>query len=90
MNKRVTITNPLLKPVLRIWIRMFFGLLDPDSDPLVRGTDPEPSTYDKTSSTHLHYGTVAGTHRVIFFSSTPIKIVAEDASEPDPSIIKQK
>jgi hypothetical protein len=29
------------KPVLRI--RMFLGLLDPDPDPLVRGTDPDPS-----------------------------------------------
>jgi hypothetical protein len=29
-----------LKPVLRIRIRMFLGLLDPD--PLVRGTDPDP------------------------------------------------
>jgi hypothetical protein len=29
------------KAVLRI--RMFLGLLDPDLDPLVRGTDPDPS-----------------------------------------------
>jgi hypothetical protein len=32
--------------VLRIRIRqisMFLGLLDPDPDPLVRGTDPDPS-----------------------------------------------
>jgi len=31
--------------VLRIRIRripMFWGLLDPDPDPLVRGTDPDP------------------------------------------------
>ncbi len=28
-------------PVLRI--RMFLGLMDPDLDPLVRGTDPDPS-----------------------------------------------
>jgi hypothetical protein len=33
----------LPKPVLRIRISMFFGLLDPDPDPLVRGTDPDPS-----------------------------------------------
>ena len=35
----------MLKTVLRIRIRripMFLGLLDPD--PLVRGTDPDPST----------------------------------------------
>jgi hypothetical protein len=31
----------LLKPVLRTRIRMFLGLLDPDS--LVRGMDPDPS-----------------------------------------------
>jgi hypothetical protein len=36
------------KPVLWIRIRicrirMFLGLLDPDPDPLVRGTDPNPS-----------------------------------------------
>jgi hypothetical protein len=30
-----------VKPVLRI--RMFLGLLDPDPDPLVRGTDPAPA-----------------------------------------------
>jgi hypothetical protein len=24
-------------------IHMFLGLLDPDSDPLVKGTDPDPS-----------------------------------------------
>jgi hypothetical protein len=33
----------LLKSVLRIRIRMFLCLLDPDPDPLVRGTDPDPS-----------------------------------------------
>jgi hypothetical protein len=30
---------------IRVWIRrfrMFVGLLDPDTDPLVRGTDPDP------------------------------------------------
>jgi hypothetical protein len=27
--------------VLRIRIRMFLGLLDPDPDPFVRGTDPD-------------------------------------------------
>jgi hypothetical protein len=37
----------ILTPVLRIRIRirrirMFFGLLDPYSDPLVRGMDPDP------------------------------------------------
>ncbi len=34
-----------IRPVLRIRIRrihMFLGLLDPDPDPLVRGTDPDP------------------------------------------------
>jgi hypothetical protein len=29
-----------LKAVLRIRIRMFLGLLDPDPDPLVRGMNP--------------------------------------------------
>jgi hypothetical protein len=33
----------LIKAVLRIWSRMFLGLLDPDPDPLVRGTDPDPA-----------------------------------------------
>ncbi len=28
-------------PVFRIWIHMFLGL--PDTDPLVRGMDPDPS-----------------------------------------------
>jgi hypothetical protein len=31
---------------VRIWIRrfrMFLGLQDPDPDPLVRGTDPDPA-----------------------------------------------
>jgi hypothetical protein len=39
----------LLVAVLRIririrvhWIHVFFGLLDPDPDPLVRGMDPDP------------------------------------------------
>jgi hypothetical protein len=27
--------------MLRIRIRVFLGLLDPDPDPLVRGTDPD-------------------------------------------------
>ncbi len=31
-----------VEPVLRIGIRIFFGLLDPDPDPLLRGTDPDP------------------------------------------------
>jgi hypothetical protein len=45
LNKRVIITNPLLKAVLRIRICMVFGFLDPDPDPdlLVRGTNPDPS-----------------------------------------------
>ena len=30
------------KPVLRIRIHLFLGLLDPDPDPLVRGMDPDP------------------------------------------------
>jgi hypothetical protein len=25
------------------WIRMFLGFLDPDSDPFVKGMDPDPS-----------------------------------------------
>jgi hypothetical protein len=38
----------IIKAVLRIRIRihrshMFFGLPDPDTDPLVRGVDPDPS-----------------------------------------------
>jgi hypothetical protein len=32
--------NPVLGN--QIQIRMFLGLLDPDPDPLVRGTDPDP------------------------------------------------
>jgi hypothetical protein len=32
----------MLKAVLRIRIRMFLGLLDPDPDPLVKGMDPDP------------------------------------------------
>jgi hypothetical protein len=44
-------TNNLLKkeelgkiePVLRIRIRMSLGLLQPDPDPLVRGTDLDPA-----------------------------------------------
>ncbi len=39
-----------VQPVYRLvftsvadWIRMFLGLLDPDPDPLVGGTDPDPS-----------------------------------------------
>jgi hypothetical protein len=31
------------EPVLRIRIHRFLGLLDPDPDPLVRGTDPDSS-----------------------------------------------
>ncbi len=34
-----------VEPVLRIrihQIRMFLGLLDPEPDPLLRGTDPDP------------------------------------------------
>ncbi len=34
---------PPFQPFLRIRIRMFLGLLDPDPDPLVRCTDPDPS-----------------------------------------------
>jgi hypothetical protein len=28
---------------IRIRIHMFFGLLHPDTDPIVRGMDPDPS-----------------------------------------------
>ncbi len=42
LDKLVVITsNPLFKAVLRIRIRTFFSLLDPDLDPQVRGTDPD-------------------------------------------------
>jgi hypothetical protein len=39
---------PMILAVLRIRIRihrihMFWGLLDPDPDPLVRGMDPDPA-----------------------------------------------
>ncbi len=37
-----------LEAVLGIRIRrilMFFGLQDPDQDPLIRGTDPDPSLF---------------------------------------------
>ncbi len=40
------IDSQSVRPVLRIRIRrirMFLGLLDPDPDPLVRCTDPDPS-----------------------------------------------
>ncbi len=49
----------LLKPVLRIRIRrtrtvpMFLGLLDPD--PLVRGTDPDPSIIKQNSNLFLMF-----------------------------------
>jgi hypothetical protein len=33
-----------LPAVLRIRIRMFSGLLDPDPDPVVPGTDPDPDS----------------------------------------------
>ncbi len=36
------------KPVLGIGIRMFLGLMDPDPDPSVRGTDPGPSVIKQT------------------------------------------
>jgi hypothetical protein len=43
-----------LKPVLRIRIHMFLGLLDPDPDPLVRDMDPDPSiTKQKYSKKNL-------------------------------------
>ncbi len=32
-------------PVLRIRIRMFLSLLDPDLDLLVRGMDPDPEPF---------------------------------------------
>jgi hypothetical protein len=38
------------KPVMQIRFRriqMFLGLLDPDPDPLVRGTDSDPSIVEK-------------------------------------------
>jgi hypothetical protein len=43
INKK---TNTVLEPVLGIRIRrihIFLGLLDPDLDPLVGGTDPDRS-----------------------------------------------
>ncbi len=43
------VQKSMFKPVLRIRIRMFLGLLDPD--PLVRGTDPDP--YSKNSKKSL-------------------------------------
>ncbi len=47
-KKGCYVTEQSQKPVLgiRIQIRMFFGLPDPDLDPLVKGvkgTDPDPS-----------------------------------------------
>jgi hypothetical protein len=42
----VVVHFPYFLPVLRIRIRrihMFYGLLDPDPDPLVRGMNPDPS-----------------------------------------------
>ncbi len=43
-----------LGAVLRI--RMFFGL--PDSDPLVRGTDPDPSIKQNSNKNFDSYGFV--------------------------------
>ena len=42
----IQISIVLWIPVLRIRIRIhvFFGLLDPDLDPLVRGMDPDPDS----------------------------------------------
>jgi hypothetical protein len=42
-KKTRVFSNPDLKAVLGIRIRMFLGL--PDPDPLVRGTDPDPSVF---------------------------------------------
>ncbi len=40
-------------------IRMFLDLLDPDLDPLVRGTDPDPSIIKQNSKKSLDsYGFV--------------------------------
>jgi hypothetical protein len=36
----VSASPQIFKAVLRI--RMFLGLLDPDPDPLLQGTDPDP------------------------------------------------
>jgi hypothetical protein len=46
--KGTGLTHPCLQASLRIqirilWIHMFLGLLDPDLDPFVRGTDLDPS-----------------------------------------------
>jgi hypothetical protein len=38
-----SLTNKVRRSFLRIRIRKFLGLLDPDPDPLVRGTDPDPA-----------------------------------------------
>jgi hypothetical protein len=43
-KKQKTVKRCDQEPVLRIRIRMFLDLLDPDPDPLIRGTDPDPST----------------------------------------------
>jgi hypothetical protein len=43
-NIEISFDSASLTPLLRIWIRkirMFLGLLNPD--PLIRGTDPDPS-----------------------------------------------
>jgi hypothetical protein len=37
------------KSVLRIRIRMFLGLLDPDPDPLVKGMDPITASVQQKS-----------------------------------------
>jgi hypothetical protein len=46
----INVRNVGLLPVLRIRIRMFLGLLDPDPDQLVRGTDPDPSFYHQAKT----------------------------------------
>jgi hypothetical protein len=44
-TKRMLQSRNVRCPVLRIRVRrihMFWGLLDPDPDPVVRGMDPDP------------------------------------------------
>ncbi len=38
------VLESVLRIRIRIRIHMFFGLLDPDPDPLVRGMDPDPNS----------------------------------------------
>jgi hypothetical protein len=58
------------KPVLRIRIRrirMFLGLLDPDPDSLVRGTDPDPAVFGPPRSGSISQRYSSGSDSGFFY-----------------------